>query len=731
MDKVYDHSKYETEIYKMWEESGVFRAGKTGKPFTVLMPPPNANASLHAGHAMYTIDDIMVRWKRMQGFSAVWIPGMDHAGFETQFVYEKELAKSGKSRMNFDRNTLYGNIYKFVRDNSGLIYQQFKRLGFSADWDRSVFTLDPHVLKQIFETFKQMEAEGKVYRDDYIVNFCTHCGTSLSELETDHKEREDKLYYIRYGQLVVATVRPETMFGDTAVAVNPKDKRYKNLAGKKVKLPLTSREIPIITDEMVDMEFGTGAVKITPAHDPNDFTTGQRYNLERISVIDLNGKMRLPSDVKYREVEGKKVNDAREMTIKKLQESGFLEKTVDYRHTVTVCYKCGHDLEPTITPNWFIRVTELKKPVIEAVEKDEVKFFPKRYKKQMLQWLEVMHDWPISRQIVWGIRIPVWYEIEIEKQNLHVWWLDEEKKLQQGPVSRFLKQGTPLPKIETGLQKVLAETGAEAPRYVVAEEMPKDGKIYLPETDTFDTWFSSGLWPLVTLKEDEFETRLPTDFIGTLSDILPFWISRMIMFSLHVKNKVPYRDVYLWSMVADAKGVKMSKSKGNVVNPIDLVDKYGADSLRMALVYGVAPGSKIPLSEEKVKGMRNFANKIWNAARFVATTFEGEMTAEIQNPEIKNRVERIEKETTKSMEKYQFGRAAELLWEEFWHWFCDKCIEESKIGKISKADVVHLLIRFLKLLHPFMPFVTEAVWGEIKHLRKYPEEMLISSRWPH
>jgi len=733
MDKVYDHSKYETEIYKMWEESGVFRAGKTGKPFTVLMPPPNANASLHAGHAMYTIDDIMVRWKRMQGFSAVWIPGMDHAGFETQFVYEKELAKSGKSRMNFDRNTLYGNIYKFVRDNSGLIYQQFKRLGFSADWDRSVFTLDPHVLKQIFETFKQMEAEGKVYRDDYIVNFCTHCGTSLSELETDHKEREDKLYYIRYGQLVVATVRPETMFGDTAVAVNPKDKRYKNLAGKKVKLPLTSREIPIITDEMVDMEFGTGAVKITPAHDPNDFTTGQRYNLERISVIDLNGKMRLPSDVKYREVEGKKVNDAREMTIKKLQESGFLEKTVDYRHTVTVCYKCGHDLEPTITPNWFIRVTELKKPVIEAVEKDEVKFFPKRYKKQILQWLEVMHDWPISRQIVWGIRIPVWYEIETEKENMYVWWLDNENKLHQGAVSKFIKEGTPLPRIEAGLQKTLAVTGADAPSYVVAEEKPKEGKMYLPETDTFDTWFSSGQWPVVTLGGEE-EKRLPTDFMGTLSDILPFWISRMIMFSLYLSKKIPFSNVYLWSMVADAKGVKMSKSRGNVINPIDLVEKYGADALRMTLLYGTPAGSKVNLSEEKVRGMRNLANKIWNSVRFI-TSLNGEPGERSEH--FTNQINQISKDITKNLEEFKLSYAVDRLYDKFWHWFCDECIEAAKKGELSKADLVHGLIVFLKLLHPFMPFVTEAVWGEIKdiryqmlNVRNTREEMLITSRWP-
>ena len=753
MDKSYNHKLYEEEIYRKWEKSGAFKAKGEGEPYTILMPPPNANASLHAGHAMYTIDDIMVRWKRMQGYNATWIPGMDHAGFETQYVYEKHLAKNGKSRMDFDRQTLYRDIFNFVQENSGLIYKQFKRLGFSADWDRSVFTLDPEVLQKVFATFTRLEKEGGVYRDEYLVNFCINCGTSLAELEVEHIERTDPLYYIRYpladgeGHIEVATVRPETMFGDTAVAVNPKDDRYKGMAGKMLKLPLTTREIPVIEDAMVDPEFGTGAVKITPAHEPNDFEAARRHGLKIIGVIDLSGKMKMPEDVSMPELSGVKAKKAREETVNKLQEEGFLVKIDEnYQHTVTTCYKCHKVLEPTIVPNWFIKVGELKKPAIEAVEKDRVKFYPKRFKKHILDWLNRMHDWPISRQIVWGIKIPVWYEVEPEKENIYVWWLDKSGQMQQGPAAGFLKNGTPLSEIEAGLQKVYAATGKDAPKYTVSEEKPDHGKTYLPETDTFDTWFSSGQWPLVTLKPEEFETRYPTDFMGTLSDILPFWISRMIIFGLYDKNDVPFKNVYLWSMVADAKGVKMSKSKGNVINPIELVDKYGADALRMSLVYGVAPGSKIPLAEDKVKGMRNFANKIWNMGRFIQLMFENYekeipfFKEELLKGKLKkedkiiiDQLYDVIKKAKASLEKYRFSDAAEAIYEFMWHQLADVYIEnvKNREDKETALSVVrHMYLRGLRLLHPFMPFVTEAVWEELSSIRQHPENMLITSKYP-
>ncbi|MBU1071464.1 valine--tRNA ligase [Patescibacteria group bacterium] len=723
MEKTWDHKKEEEEIYKRWEEAGVFKASKTGEPYTILMPPPNANASLHAGHGMYTVEDVLIRWKRMQGYSTLWQPGVDHAGFETQFVYEKYLKKQGKSRFDFDRESLYKNVAKFVDENSGQIYKQFKRLGFGADWKRSVFTLDKKVRDCVLNTFKKMANDNLIYRSNYLVNYCNYCGTSLSELETDHKDRVDPLYFIKYGPITVATTRPETMFGDVAVAVNPKDKRYKNLIGKLVKLPFTSRRIPIIADEMVDMEFGTGAVKITPAHDQNDFEVGKRAKLKEISVIDLMGKMRLPDDAKLEGIEGMKVRMARDEVIRALVKEKLIEKIDEkYSHSVMVCYKCGRDLEPSIIPNWFVKVKTLKKPVIKAVNEDKVKFYPKRFKKQMLSWLAIMHDWPISRQIAWGIRIPAWYKLETNGQ-IKISFIDKKGERVNGLANELLKQYD-FGEIENGLQNLIAPNEAE---YIISETKPKGN--YLQETDTFDTWFSSGQWPMVTLEKQEYKTRLPTDVMGTLHEILRFWVSRMMMFSLYLENKIPFKDVYLWSMVADKKGKKMSKSSGNVVNPIELVDKYGADAFRFSLLYGTAQGSKIILSEDKVRAMRNFSNKIWNAARFIENS-------KIQKPRkkqisksndqvFKQRLNEVTKKTTEFLEKYEFGLATEFLYQEFWHWYCDECIEKNKKGEISNEALLEGLKTFLKLLHPFVPFVTEAVWQEMKF-----EGLLVQQRWP-
>ncbi|MBU1085717.1 valine--tRNA ligase [Patescibacteria group bacterium] len=752
MDKQYKPQEFEDKIYRKWEKSGAFKPSKKEKPFRIIMPPPNANASLHAGHGMYTVEDVLIRWKRMQGYAAHWLPGMDHAGFETQFVFEKKLKKEGKSRMDFDRQTLYNKIAKFVEDNSGLIYEQFKKLGFSANWKRSVFSLDKKVVDQVFKTFKKMESEKLVYRGEYLVNYCTKCGTSLAELEVNHIERKDPLYYIKYGPFTLATVRPETKFGDTAIAVHPDDKRYKKWVGKEVEVEglLGKFKIKVIADKYVDMEFGTGVVKITPAHDPNDFEVGKRHNLEIKQVIGLDGRLNKQCG-KY---EGLTVFSARKKVIKDLQEKGLMVKIdKNYIHSITVCYKCGRDLEPTIIPNWFIKVKSLKPAVIKAVKEDQVKFYPKRFKKQMLEWMKIMHDWPISRQIVWGIRIPIWYNISGHEVGVVASFINKAGKQEMGTVDQLSRKGYSVGEIKRGLQQIMVPIyqGNNNIPYTVSDEMPKSDGVWLPETDTFDTWFSSGQWPQVTVKKSE---GLPTDVMGTLADILKFWISRMMMFSLYLEKKIPFKDIYLWSMVADKKGLKMSKSKGNVINPIDLIDKYGADALRMALIFGTAPGSKIILSDDKVRGMRNFTNKIWNAARFVSEflpnmdKLSNKVDPSFANAQVngtkgasqkginlypgdedfKKKLNKTVKTVTEQLEKYQLGLAAETVYGEFWHWFCDESIEKAKEGKISYPVLLDGLRTFLKLLHPFVPFVTEAVWGE---LGENSEPLLIKSKWPN
>lgn len=751
MDARYEAQKYEQEIYLKWEKSGAFAPSAKGKPYTILMPPPNANASLHAGHAMYTVDDILIRFRRMQGFSALWLPGMDHAGFETQYVYEKHLAKQGKSRMDFDRKTLYGNVSQFVQQNSGLIYEQFKRLGFSADWSRSVFTLDDHVVRHVIETFARMEKEGLVYRDLYIVNFCTHCGTSLAELEVKYEERPDPLIYMKYGPFIIATARPETKFRDTALAVNPKDKRYKKYIGQILNImgllgPITMTVIP---DPEVDPEFGTGIMKVTPAHDPHDFELGKKFNLPVTPIIDTDGRMDFSwfldqhdVDPKYRirakRYHRQKVAAVRALMLEDLKKDGLLVKVDEhYVHRVGTCYRCKHVLEPLVVPNWFINVVGLKKPVIEAAQKGRVKFFPARFKTHMLQWLNSMHDWPISRQIAWGIRIPVWYHVD-KNPDMTVGFLDARHQFVQGKISELLKTH-PFTDIESGLQYL--RSGKHA-AYEINKEKPGDR--YLQETDTFDTWFSSGQWPLVTLREEEFKTRFPTDVMGTLSDILKFWVSRMILFSLYEKQEVPFKDVYLWSMVADAKGQKMSKSKGNVINPIELVEKYGADALRMSLIYGTAPGSKVILAEDKVRAMRNFTNKLWNIARYVSEFTSARSSVPPKaNPSVRTKEDDwIMKElhslitsVTKHLERYRFDKAAEELYDFTWHKFADIYLEKTKHRNIEAAPTLrHVLETLLKLLHPFVPFVTEAAWQILQdhdsRITNNESRLLITAPWP-
>src|SRR3989339_1125081 len=642
MDKNYNHKDSETKIYTEWENSGVFTplagddVAKTGrKTFTIIMPPPNANDPLHVGHAMFvTIEDIFVRFHRMKGEAVLWLPGTDHAGIETQFVFEKKLTKRGKSRFDFDRETLYQMIWDYVHENSGVAIDQMKRLGASADWSRYKFTLDPEIVKEVKKNFFKLHEEGLVYRSVKLVNYCTKCGTAYSELEVDHEDKEDKLYMIRYGQIVVATTRPETMLGDVAVAVNPEDLRYKHLIGQKVILPLVGREIPIVGDSMVDMEFGTGAVKITPAHDNNDWEVAVRqgWNMDEIvrdhQIIGTNGKMTKNAG-KY---EGLSVAEAREKVASDLGEA--LLETKPYLHSVGTCYRCHRAIEPLPMKQFFVKVKTLADKALAALDSGETVILGSGHDKILRHWLTNLRDWNISRQIVWGIRMPVWYKTQNDD-------------------------------------------------YVVSETSPGDG--WVQETDTFDTWFSSGQWPVVTLetgKPGDFEAFYPTTVMETAYDILPFWVMRMMMLGIYMTGKSPFKTVYLHGLVRDEQGRKMSKSIGNVINPLELVDKYGADSLRMALVMSTTPGNDSNVGESKVRGMRNLANKIWNAARYVQ-----EMVSPGRNPEyglpsqekpleeifagdeeFRQKLNKVVEEVTDQLEKLKIGLAAETVYNEFWHW---------------------------------------------------------------
>ncbi len=694
MNKNYDHTQYEDKLYKTWEESGVFtpptgeelkKSGK--KPFTIIMPPPNANDPLHIGHAMFvTIEDIFIRFHRMKGEAALWLPGTDHAGIETQFVFEKKLAKEGKSRFDFDRDALYKMIWDYVKKNGEVAINQMKKLGATADWSRYKFTLDPEIVTEVINTFKKLHEDGLIYRAEKLVNYCTKCGTAYSELEVEHQEREDKIYTIDYGLLKVATTRPETMLGDTAVAVNPKDSRFKNLIGKTVTVPLINRVIPIIGDEMVDMEFGTGAVKITPAHDPNDWEVGVRHNLETIAVIGTNGKM--TSDAG--EYAGLSVAACREKILEDLRIK--LVEVKPYSHSVGVCYRCGRTIEPLPIKQFFIKVKPLTEKALAALDSKETRILGAGRDKILRHWLTNLRDWNISRQIVWGIRMPVWYK-------------DENKT-----------------------------------EYVVSEISPGEG--YIQETDTFDTWFSSGQWPVVTLKTNkpgDFEAYYPTDIMETAYDILPFWVMRMMLLSIYLTGKSPFKYVYLHGLVRDEKGQKMSKSKGNAINPLDLCTKYGTDSVRMALVMSTTAGQDSNTGENKVRGMRNFGNKIWNAGRYIdelknpraqEPKDEESLTVKTntgeKDEEFKIKLLSVTKEITKLLDQMKVGLASETVYNEFWHWFCDEGIELNKQKLVSDTALNEGYKTMLALLHPFVPFVTEAVWQEM-----YANEgMLISYSWP-
>jgi valyl-tRNA synthetase len=683
MESQYDHKKYESNIYKLWEKSGAFspNTSKKEKPFTIIMPPPNANDPLHIGHARFVaIEDVLIRYHRMKGEPTLWLPGSDHAGIETQFVFEKKLREKNQSRFDFDRDTLYKMIWDYVKENTGVMKDQLKILGASCDWSRFKFTLDPDIIKIVYGNFKRLADDGLVYRGKRLVNYCTHCGTAYSNLEVDYIERKDPLYYMKYGPFILATTRPETKFGDTAVAVHPDDKRYKKYVGQIITIRglIGDFKIKVIADKLVDPEFGTGVVKVTPAHDFNDFEMGERHGLEIKQVIGLDGKLNELTG-KY---QGLYINQARKQVAEDLEKAGLMVKIDnDYIHNIGVCYRCKNTIEPMIMEQWFLKVKPLTEVAVKSIENGEVKFAAKKFEKIAIHWLKNLRDWNISRQIVWGIRIPAW---------------------KCGKCGNWI--------ITDGITPDKCKDCG-------SEKLTQD-------VDTFDTWFSSGQWPFATLKttvKGDFEKFYPTSVMETAYDILPFWIIRMIMMGLYATGKVPFENVVIHGLVRDKNGVKISKSKGNVINPIEMAEKYGSDALRMGLLWGALVENDIALSEENINAQRKFSNKVWNASRFVSQ-FVGDAKF---NKSFDKHIAGIVKETTKYLEKYQLSQAAELLYSEFWHWFCDECIENSKKGEIGSKQLNDGLHIFLKLLHPFMPFVTEQIWHEIGE-----KELLITSPWP-
>jgi valyl-tRNA synthetase len=696
LPKTYTPDQYEPNIYAMWESTGAFEPSGEGEPYSVVMPPPNANGNLHIGHAlMAVLEDIMVRYHRMKGRDAIYIPGADHAGFETWVVYERELQKKGHSRFDFSREQLYSQVWNFVDEQRGNMELQLRALGASADWSKLVFTLDKKVVDTTYKTFQKLWNEGLIYRGERIVNYCTTHQTSFADIEVEHKNEKGSLWQISYptldkiGEIVVATTRPETMLGDVAVAVHPDDERYKHLVGQHVLLPLTDREIPIIADEYVDPTYGTGAVKITPAHDPNDFEIGKRHNLEMLQVIDFNGTMiNVPA-----QFAGSTVADARKQVLAALTAGEYLRGESNIEHAVGHCYKCGSVIEPMLKDQWFIRMRELADEAIRVVEAGEIEFIPASKGKLLIQYLENIKDWNLSRQIPWGIPIPAFQNVSDPED-----WIYDER--------------------------------VDEPTITV------DGKTYRREEDTFDTWFSSGQWPFITtdyLDGGELSRFYPTSVLETGHDILYPWVSRMIMLGLKVTGKIPFKTVYLHGLVLDEHGQKMSKSKGNVINPMEALAEYGSDALRLGLIASRSAGQNQAFSTSKVVAGRNFSNKLWNMARFI----EGKLDAEYQMDRPKPQSDAdhwiirellTAAETVSShIENHRFSEASEVVYHSIWSSLADWYIEASK-QQVNNNVLAWALDTSLRIAHPFAPFVTETIW---QTLPWYAEgSLLIKASWP-
>lgn len=693
LPKSYNPSEYESDIYAMWEKDNAFSpAGDKDKnPFSVIMPPPNANGSLHAGHAMYVVDDIATRFNRMQGRPTLWLPGVDHAGIETQVVFERELAKENKTRFDLGKEEFYKQALQFTIDNKHTVLEQMRSLGFSADWQKLKFTLDDDIIEIVYDTFKKLNEDGLIYRGNRIVNWCPHCHSGFADIEIKYRTQIDPLYYIKYGPFVLATVRPETKFGDTAIAVHPKDERYLKYVGKEIEADglLGKFKLKVIADDFVDPEFGTGVVKVTPAHDPNDWEMGLRHNLEVKQVIGTDGKLTEIAG-KYA---GMSVDEAREQVASDLEQAGLIDHiNMNYEHSIGYHDRCGTQIEPLVIEQWWLKVDKLKKAAIEAIQNDEVVFYPARFKSQALNWLEGLRDWNISRQNWFGIAIPVYYNATDDKSK---------------------------------------------PEYIIGEEKDaveiygKDG--YEKETDTFDTWFSSSQWPFATLQSTgDFDKFYPTNLMATMRDILYLWVTRMIMLGIYKTGKVPFKTVYLWGSVNDAEGKKMSKSKGNVLDPLELTKEFGTDALRLALIIGITPGTGGSLSQEKVQGYRNFCNKLWNVARYTLSKTEnisdisGVVLESPADHWITNQLNKAITKTTRAIERYNYSAAGQTVYSLLWDDLADKYIEYSKTSTNPEV-LAYSLDTILRLLHPFAPFVTEAIWQELP----WRDTILITEQWPN
>ena len=677
----YSPKETEDRIYKLWEESGFFNpdnlGGERSKSYTIVMPPPNANGDLHAGHALFiTLEDIMIRYKRMQGYKALWLPGADHAGFETQVVYEKKLEKEGRSRFGMDGKELYKEIYDFTLANKTTMEHQVRSLGASCDWSREKFTLDPEVVEKTQKTFIKMFEDGLAYRGKRTINWCYKHQTSLSEVETESTEEVNPFYYFKYGPFEIGTVRPETKFGDKYVVMHPEDTRYSNWKhGDKITVEWINGpiEATIIKDEVVDMNFGTGVMTITPWHSQVDFELAEKYNLDMEQIVDWRGKL-LPIAGEFA---GINIKEARAKIVEKLKEKGLLVRIDEnYKNVVKKCYKCSTIIEPQVKDQWFVKMEPLAKLALNAVDQGDLKFIPDNYEKIFRYWMNNTIDWNISRQIVWGIPIPAWFKG------------DEIKASMESP-----------------------------------------GADWTQDPDTFDTWFSSGQWPLMMTgfpEEEDFPKYYPTDVMETGHDLIFKWIPRMVIFGLYLTGKSPFHTVYLHGLVNDAKGKKMSKSKGNVTNPLTLTDKYGSDSLRMALIVGNTPGTDLALQEDKVKGYKNFSNKIWNITRFILDN-QTAGTTEDKNA-LHDEWRNICSDITSDMENYRFHLASEKIYHYIWHRFADELIEESKKNENTKNALLPIWQECLKVLHPFMPFVTEELWSMIPTTEN--KKLLMVESWP-
>ena len=711
LDKSYDPRQVEEKWYRFWMERNYFRAdeGSNSQPYSIVIPPPNVTGVLHIGHALNnTLQDILIRFKRMEGCSVLWMPGTDHAGIATQNVVERQLMEEGLDRHALGRDKFIERVWKWKEQSGGTIISQLKKLGASCDWSRERFTMDEGLSEAVREVFIRLYQEGLIYRSHYIINWCPRCQTALSDLEVEHHEISGKLYHLRYpfseGNrfVVVATTRPETVLGDTAVAVHPEDERYQGDIGRKVILPVLGREIPIIGDPYVDMEFGTGCLKITPAHDFNDFEIGLKHGLEQVKVIDEEGRMNEHAGP----YQGMDRFDCRERIVEDFKREGVLIKTEDYQHKVGHCYRCKTIVEPNLSLQWFVRTKPLAQPAIEAVRTGRTRIVPELWEKTYYEWMENIKDWCISRQIWWGHRIPAWYceacgEVIVAK---------EEPRSCSKCGSNQLKQ----------------------------------------ETDVLDTWFSSALWPFSTMgwpeETAELKVFYPTSVLVTGFDILFFWVARMMMMGLKFMGDVPFRDVYIHGLVRDEKGEKYSKTRGNVVDPLDLIDRFGADALRFTLAALTMPGSDLKLSESRTEGYRHFANKIWNASRFALMNLEAlspDAMAQTHSPEefslpdrwIRGRLNETIRSVRKALDEYKFNEACHILYQFIWHEFCDWYLEMTKLYLYREGDqkrqdltrqtLLEVLDAILRLLHPFMPFITEEIWQQLP-TRKGNESIMVA-----